>query len=189
MLHRISPGIFLPIVFLIILCGCDSWSVTTLKNDLPDPVPIQLYFSSGPTETDTAEIIRRETSSQFIQVMRTPFGMLPTCKSPTIQVSGSKMKNLFDEDMLQKWTEESICVEKLSDAGACVVYMTLAPNEELALARVLGPIAGHPLDSLSFRWKTKNYNLASNGEINQVISRTGFSSFQLKLKQAIKATR
>jgi hypothetical protein len=170
----------------LLFSGCDNWSSTLLKNDLREPVRLHLYYQWTGEPTRKVGIGQGDGTIEYIWVHDSPEGELPLChppgsSHPTDSLGdGFESYPILDSALTERGLRAAACLDTVSGSNAFVLHWTLAPGEELFMARALGFSGGHYLDSLAMDYKGMRFALRSPDAIFPAIKKTGYSSFRLK---------
>lgn len=120
-------------------------------------------------------------------VRLTPEGNVPLCAQlAPVDTTGLVM---LDADEVARWQAADACVDSLPSGNAFVLHWTLAPEEELHMARSLGSIGGHYLDSLAVDLSGGTAMLRSVQEVDKVVTKERGGYFLIRASTIARKRR
>lgn len=162
---------------LVVFAGCDRWYSTSLRNDLATPAYLHLHYQWKGGELVKRKLPGEAGTDGHIWTTMTPDGEMPLCDRSVVMVDSGEVVDEVPEELLERWVRSGACVDLLPGRDAHVLHLTLAPGESLHLARALGPVPGHYLDSLVIEDGSQCRRLRTSEAIARVIDRDGGDEF------------
>ena len=154
---------------LLLLGACDKWTSTALRNDLDVPARLQLYYHGNYDAPFLASYATAAGVNEQRWMLDSPEGPVPMCDQAVTMESPEE--RVLDAQTVARAIAADACVDGTLDSGAYGLHWTLAPGEELFMARSLGPVSGHYLDSLVVEHGGRTIKLRSAQEILDRISK------------------
>ncbi|MEZ4808422.1 MAG: hypothetical protein R2815_13240 [Flavobacteriales bacterium] len=165
---------------LFLFLGCDRWSSTTLLNDSSTPVRLHLYYPWNGGELTKKRLPGEVGESAYVWTTTTPEGEMPRCDTSVFPMDSGEVVEEVPVELLERWQRSEACVDVLPVADAHALHMTLAPGGSLHLARALGQVAGHYLDSLVMEAGPNCYRLRSSEAIAKMIDQGAGGEFTVR---------
>lgn len=171
-LHRMSlygrTAIIVAVLCALPFSSCDQWTGTVLRNDLDHTVRFRLYFQQTGSPAYPVRVAGQQGHDTVMWVCDFREGPVPCCHPPTGSVERRDTLPLLDAETVARWRSAACCMDSLS-AGVNVLHWSLAPSEQMSLARSLGRIPGTYLDSLVMEDSGGTYALQSTQAIFDAI--------------------